>query len=310
MVANKRQRVRARARARFTGESYQLALTEIRSLSPRGAPIPEASCPGQSFLEAQLLESIRGVRQADWPGDSRRFGITAVTPRADELIVQVPAAALPKLLWCITPSWLPDGPRSPNVDVEVCGIPGLRAHPHRRGVALSRPGLPGRIRILVAWRTWQKATAAAFEDLLRRGGVLASHTHPDQWHPAEIDFTETLEGLYAPSSQRYRESRFPSQVLRRLPGLCPPGVNWVDMWMSAAQGYQIQLEWAAGPRAEYFHTRLNLLDEEYGLNAGYPTAEWDALWKWPEEPPHSVVRIRCALQPQNLLALRPNTVLS
>jgi hypothetical protein len=202
-----------------TGEGHNQALDELRQIPPHTAPIPEAADEDQAFLESEFLEVIGRCSKDRWRPHMLPFGIRSVTPRPRELIVRVPKEFLPDIIRSVMPAWLAEDEDS---DPEVSGIPGLRAQYRWGRIILKRPGFTGCIVIPSPSSRWRKAVLVV-ADLLggEREIRMPWITRPNEWHPAEVSWVECWSAHYSTSSWQYRNSQFPSQILRRLPGLCP-----------------------------------------------------------------------------------------
>jgi hypothetical protein len=193
------------------------------------------------------------------------FAIRSVTPRPRELIVRIPKEFLPDIIRDIMPGWFAEDEDS---GPEVYGIPGLRAQFHWGRIILNRPGFAGRISIPAPAGRWRKAALIA-TDLWgdERTTRMPWLTHPDEWHPEEVRCVESWPGRYSTSSWQYRKSRFASQVLRRLPGLCPtPRAYYHDLWFNrVGDTCSIQFEWAFGATHKVILGKL--LDPVFGPDA-------------------------------------------
>jgi hypothetical protein len=253
-------------RAAQTGERHRQALEELRALSPGAPPVPDAATLDQAFLEAQLLERLGRWNPDRWRPQMQPFGVRSVSPRPHEIAVRVPAEFLPDILHTLMPCWDPADEAGDCPD--VFGIPGLRArHTDGHGI-LYRPGFPGRIAVPAAPGLWRKA-------LLVAAGISGGQDQaalpwlslPGGWHPVETAFTEAWPDSYSPGGRDYRESRFASRLMRRLPGLCPrPRARWHDLWVNHhGSGPEIQFEWQDGPAHGTALERL--LDPEFGPGA-------------------------------------------
>lgn len=217
----------------YTGEDHGRALGELRRQRAGSPPIPDAADDGQAVLESLFLEVIGRCRKDRWQPYMLPFAVRSVTPRPHELIVRVPKQYLPDVLREVLPAWPAadeDGTGEPGC--QVYGIPGLRARLTRGQVILARPGLPGRIIIPSPADRARKAALIAVD---MHGGEadmrLPWLTHPRDWHPAEEHFAGAFSQHHA--TRGAPGSRLASQILRRLPGLCPaPRAYYHDMWFN------------------------------------------------------------------------------
>jgi hypothetical protein len=248
-----------------TGEGHNQALDELRQIPPHTAPIPEAADEDQAFLESEFLEVIGRCSKDRWRPHMLPFGIRSVTPRPRELIVRVPKEFLPDIIRSVMPAWLAEDEDS---DPEVSGIPGLRAQYRWGRIILKRPGFTGCIVIPSPSSRWRKAVLVV-ADLLggEREIRMPWITRPNEWHPAEVSWVESWFAHYSTSSWQYRNSQFPSQILRRLPGLCPaPRARHHDLWVNrVGDTCSIQFEWSIGAPHNVLLSRL--LDPVFGPGA-------------------------------------------
>ena len=256
----------ARGRSARTGESCRDALNEIRLLQPGTPPIPSAANMHQAALESDFLEAIGKCPKDRWRPRMRPFAIKSVTPRPDALIVRIAAKYLPDIVRDIAPAWRPEEVKDGEV-VNMSGIPGLRAF-HKRGhTVLSRPGVPGRIIIPVPADRWRKAVLVAADLWGYEGGTCSPWlTRPRQWHPAETRLAENRPERYATDGWQYGNAWLASQILRRLPGLCPmPWPYYHDLWFNRfGDKCSIQFEWAFGATHDVVLGRL--LHPVFGFN--------------------------------------------
>lgn len=257
-------------RAAQTGETPEQARAALLRLGPGTPPIPDAASEDQEFLESLFLEKLGRCRLHGWSSPSVPFMVSSVTPLPDELTVRVPAVFLPDLIFDIMPRWaVEDGDQDAP---DVSGIAGLRALPERGRIVLFRPGFQGRIVIPVRPNMWRKACLVATDLNGSPGRVqMPWRISPTKCHPVEIRYMESYPSRYSPDSQRYG-SRFASQLMRRLPGLCPPphGI-YHDLWFNKiGRKCSIQFEWKDGPSHAAVLKRL--LDPVFS-----PGAEIDLL---------------------------------
>jgi hypothetical protein len=267
----------ARGRSARTGESCRHALNEIRLLQPGTPPIPPAADMDQAALESDFLEVIGRCPKDRWRPRMRPFGIKSVTPRPDALTVRIAAEFLPDIIRDIAPAWRAEEEKDGEV-VSMSGIPGLRAL-HRRGrTVLTRPGVPGRIVIPVPADRWRKAVMVAAELGRYESGTCSPwFTHPRGWHPAETRWAADWPERYAPDSWQYRNAWLASQILRRLPGLCPaPWPYYHDLWFNRfGDECSIQFEWAFGATHDVVLDRL--LDPVFGFSGKIALLEGQTL---------------------------------
>lgn len=290
----------ASGRAAQTGETPQQALDGLRTLDPGTPPIPDAATADQAFLESEFLELLGRCDWDRWRLRMLPFTVRSVTPRPHEVIIRIPGEFLPDVIREVMPSWVAD--EAVQDSPEVHGIAGLRARYDRgRGMAtLHRPGFPGRIAIPAPLGLWRRAALVA-ADLCGDGSpvVLPWLSAPDDWHPCEARFAQPRPGSSSPGGWRYSHYGFGSQVMRRLPGLCPlPRAEWHSLWINHAD---IQLEWENGPAHAAVLERL--LDPEFG-----PGAEVELLNGQSRADCYAdkagTVKARSARQPESLIALR------
>ena len=248
-----------------TGEGRNQALDELRQLPPRTAPIPEAADEDQAFLESEFLEVIGRCSKDRWRPHMLPFAIRSVTPRPHELIVRVADEFLPDIIRGIMPAWLAE---DEDAEPQVGGIPGLRAHYRWGRIILKRPGFTGSISIPSPSGRWRKAVLVV-SDLLGGERVIRMPwmTHPNEWHPEEVRWVESWPARYSASGWQYRNSQFSSQILRRLPGLCPaPHAYYHDLWVNRhGNTCGIQFEWSFGAPHNILLSRL--LDPLFGPGA-------------------------------------------
>ena len=227
----------------MTGETAQQALEGLRRLKPGLPPIPDAASDDQAFLEATFLEGIGRCDVDRWMRHMVPFAVRSVTPFADELIVRTPLDFLPDILRQVMPCWATD--EESDDYAEVHGIAGLRGRHARDRIVLERPGLPGRIAIPATRNQWRKAALVAADMCGDPRDVrMPWLDQPAEWHPAESAFTDSWPERFVPGGQLYGSSLLASQVLRRLPGLCPrPRAVFHSLWMNRFSRFSIQFEW-------------------------------------------------------------------
>jgi hypothetical protein len=286
-----------------TGERPRQALDELRQLGPGVPPVPDAATGDQAFLEAQVLERLGRWNPDRWRRQMQPFGIRSVSPRSHEIVLRVPAEFLPDIIRAIMPRWLAEDEAS-DEQPEISGIPGLRARYEQGQGILGRPGFPGRIAIPATPGLWRKAVRVAAALYGTDGQVrLPWLLTPDDWHPAEVGFTEAWPDAFSPSGSEHRASAFTSRILRRLPGLCPlPRADWHDLWINHWNGTpDIQFEWQNG--AAHAAALERLLDPEFG-----PGAELELLDGQSAQDCYSDmagrVRARAAGEPGGRVVLR------
>lgn len=171
MAGNRKQLVRERMR--FTGESYRVALEEIRQFGP----LPPAGTLWQEWLEYFFVDWLGQAppdltsepgdplnSAPEWPAGTV-MGIQSVTPRPHELLLTVDPAALAGLLASILPSVEDDD----QTDAEIVrGVPGLRPRLAPRGLELYWPGSEALIALRKVteqqWRNARVAVLRSFED--------------------------------------------------------------------------------------------------------------------------------------------------
>lgn len=131
-------------------------------------------------------------------------------------------------------------------------------------------------------------------------------TQPDEWHPQETRWVQTYCKRCSPGSWQYRNSRFASQILRRLPGLCPlPRAYGHDLWFNRfGDTCSVQFESAFGATHDFILDKI--LDPVFGPGAeialfkGQTTAGCYAGTEYP-------VTVRSAGEPSTWIALRRAT---
>lgn len=286
-----------------TGESHNQAIVEIRRIPAGALPIPEAAHTDQAFLESCFLEAIGQCPKDRWRPRLLPFAVRSVTPRPDELIVRVPAEFLPDIIGGIMPSWAAADEEAGTVS-QVHGIPGLRARHQQGRVVLTRPGLTGRISIPAPAGRWRKAALIAADLGGRDHGMqMPWLTHPFDWHPAEARWVASWPGHYSPDSRQYRDSLLASQILRRLPGLCPvPRAYYHDLWFNRfGDTCAIQFEWALGFPHHVVLSRL--LDPVFGPGVDIAPHDGQSLEDcYADTARH--VRVQSARQPATWIDLR------
>jgi hypothetical protein len=287
-------------RIAYTGESWECALTELRD-APHGTPIPDAASTGQAALESDFLEVIGRCDKDRWEPYMLPFAVTSVTPRPDELVVRIPREYLPDIICDLMPLWLND-----EDETEVSGIPGLRAEVRRDAVRLHRPGLPGCISIPCPAQQWHKAVTVA-ADLLGseygEGWRLPWLTGQREWEPKEAGYVESWPRRYSPVGWQYRNTRFASQILRRLPGLCPdPRPYFHDLWFNRfGDTCSIEFEWAFG--TEHKPVIDLLLDPLFGPGAEIALLDGQSMKDCTSGLAYRV-NVRSSQQPQTWISLR------
>lgn len=228
-------------RADLTGETRQQAQTELRRLGSRTPAIPDAISRGQAPLEARVLLLLgKCLYQRSWhPGVP--FMVSSVTPKPDQLILRIRDDYLPDIIQDILPSYAEEGKNWMN---NLTGIPGLRFRCGHDRVTLSRVGQAGYIVIPVKQLVWKKACAVA-KKFLRADGDCR---YPWEESPEKLTMTEE-QSWNRDAGEDHAANRFLSQILRRLPGLCPPPqASYHDLWPNwIGNGCTIKLEWMYGP---------------------------------------------------------------
>jgi hypothetical protein len=285
-----------------TGESHNQALDELRRIPAGTPPIPEAADTDQAFLESCFLEEIGRCHKDRWRPRMLPFAVRSVTPRPHELVVRVPKEFLPDIIRGIMPSWSAEEEMT-GAFSQVYGIPGLRARLWPGRVLLSRPGLAGRITIAASAGRWRKAARIA-ADLGGADGMLMPWlTRPHDWHPAEARWVASWPGHYSPDGWQYRNSRLASQILRRLPGLCPaPRAYYHDLWFNRfGDTCRIQFEWALGVPHNVILGRL--LHPVFGPGARIAPHDGQSLEDCYAETA-TQVRVQCTRQPATWIDLR------
>lgn len=230
----------AEGRANLTGERHEQALMALRRLGRRASPIPDAESTDQASLEARFLERLGRSRHHQYWSPKVPFMVTSVTPEPEKLTIRVPEEYLPDVIRDVFPHWVVEHgvPES-----DVLGIAGLRYRHDRGRVILARLGRPGRVCIPVKAGMWEKACRVAVDSL----GDACQFRIPWRTSPMEQDPDENQ--TWHPADEVARgNNHFLSQILRRLPGLCPSArAEWHDLWINW-YGDQciINLEWMNG----------------------------------------------------------------
>lgn len=287
-----------------TGECRNLALDELRKLPAGAPPIPEAADEDQAYLESEFLEVIGRCSKDLWRPRMLPFGVRSVTPRPRELVVSIPKEFLPDIIRGIMPSWSAEDEERTGSICQIYGIPGLRAQFQWGRIILSRPGFTGRISIPASADRWRKAALIAADLACDEGGTrMPWRTHPHEWHPGEVRWVESWPRHYSTGGWHYRNSRFASQILRHLPGLCPvPWAYFHDLWFNRfGDTCSIEFEWALGVA----HTVIlgRILDPVFGPGAHIALLEGQSLADCFGDTAR-VVKVECARQPASWIALR------
>jgi hypothetical protein len=167
--------------------------------------------------------------------------VTSVVPKPDELTIRIPEKYLPDVIRDVLPYWVVEDDGSMS---DVYDIAGLRYHHEHGRVILTRLGKPGQVSIPVKPGTWDKACRVAVDSLGQESQFrLPWRTSPTEWDPVE-------DQTWPPDDEtERRNNRFISQILRRLPGLCPPPrAEWHDLWFNrSGDDCVIKFEWMNGP---------------------------------------------------------------
>ncbi|MEU0486471.1 hypothetical protein ABZ260_45825 [Streptosporangium sp. NPDC006013] len=178
------------------------------------------------------------------------FGFRYVVPLSDEFQLEVHPDLLPDFVGQVMPGVETDG-------TEVRGVVGLRAEVHAKHVLLTRPGLPGRIKVLVRSSVWEAAVALAIDDVNRDMAVWIDH--PDEWTSKEVHFQELNKDLF---DLGVSGNSFMSGLIRRCHAIYgDQHVHYWSLWIDR----DIQLEWRGGPTHNVVIERL--LHPDFGLNA-------------------------------------------
>jgi hypothetical protein len=263
-----RPRALANARRALTREGYQDALKAILRHGPDAAPIPDASSDDQAFLEARFLEELGRCRYDRCRTPLVPFMLNSVTPEPDELTIRVPDRYLPDVIRDVMPYGTvgSDG-RLPDIG----GIAGLRYRHERGRAVLFRPGRQGQVSVPASKSMWESACHVAIDTQdSDRQLYFPWLSSPGNWDSAE-------KVPWILSGEKNRGSNmFMSQVLRRLPGLCPPPrAEYYDLWTNYRHGNEcvVKLEWMNG--AGHSKIMVNLLSPR--LN---PVMEITPEGKW------------------------------
>lgn len=174
---------------RFTGESYRVALEEIRSFSP----LPVAASQWQEWLEFYFVEWVADApAPPEWP-ERTVFGIRSVTPRPHELVLDVAPSAVARLLIGVLPYR--------SVDATVVGVPGLRPRLTPRGLELRWPDHEAVILLAKVndreWTAAENVILQAGEDDPEVSQPIWA-THPTGWTPLERDYAFDDERHWRP----------------------------------------------------------------------------------------------------------------
>jgi hypothetical protein len=230
----------AEGRAARTGESHQQARMALRRIGRRVPPIPDAEIDDQASLEAQFLTRLGRCRHHHYWSPKPAFMVSSVTPDPDGITIRVPDEYLPDAIRDVFPYWWTEDDGSQS---EVQGIPGLRyVHEHGQAI-LTRIGKPGRVCIPAGEGVWEKACRVAVDSLAEELEFFHPwRTSPAEWHPDED------QPWFPEDDSDCGNNRFASQILRRLPGLCPStGAEWHDLWITwSGSRCNINLEWMNG----------------------------------------------------------------
>jgi hypothetical protein len=283
-------------RIQQTCEGRNLALDELRKLPPR-VPFPEAATLGQASLESDFLEAIGRCDIDRWQPYLLPYVISSVTPRPHELVVRIPGEYLPDVIRAIMPHWL-DG------DGEVYGIPGLRASSGRDAVALHRPGRSGQLTIPCPPGRWRRAVGVAADMLAHDPKLRLPWTERRRdWDSAEIGHVEFWPRRYSPTRWQYRHTRFASQIMRRLPGLCSGRRPYYhNLWLNRfGDSCSIEFEWATGPPITSVLGKL--LDPVFGPGAEIALLDGQTFDDCYAEGTYRV-NVRSAQQPGCWISLR------
>ncbi|WP_157520867.1 hypothetical protein [Herbidospora daliensis] len=241
-----------RNRRRYTGEPLSIA---SRHLLDSTLSIPSAT-PEQAALETLLLIMCGRMDYRPWraPLNSERrwyppFGFRYVVPLPDELQLDVHPDLLPFFVGLVMPAVETDG-------TEVGGIAGLRAEVRAKHVLLTRPGRPGRIKVLTPSFAWEAAVALAIDHTNRDMAVWMDHA--DEWTPKEVAFYKINNRLF---DLGISGNAFTSGLIRRCHAIYGgQNVRYWSLWIDDG----IQLEWRGGPTHSAVIKRL--LDHDFGLN--------------------------------------------
>ncbi|MEV4347243.1 sigma factor-like helix-turn-helix DNA-binding protein [Actinoplanes sp. NPDC049596] len=226
---------RARTRALYTGENFQLAQAAIRTLPPKMSALPSAGTEDQQRLESALMVALCR------PGVEAFLPVAAVHPLPQGLELTVPPRHLPEFCRRVLP--LPGG--SPFA------VSGLLALAADRRVLLRRPGQDASIVIRACGKPRWDSTVAAIMKFDKTIHVVASPTLAERWHRTSADADPESAWIG-------------SQLLRRI-GLFqePAAAAWVTQW----QAHRVTVEWLAAEAPEPLASAL--LAPAFGLE--FPT---------------------------------------
>jgi len=127
------------------------------------------------------------------------------------------------------------------------------------------------------------------------------------YHPAAVVFSASAEPgsaqRYSPDSWQYCYSRFASQILRRLPGLCPPPRAYSrDLWLNRfGDTCRIEFEWFSGADHDVVLDRI--LDPVFGPGAEIELLDGQSVAGC-YAGAHYAVKLRCIRQLGTWIALR------
>ncbi|MGW5744990.1 hypothetical protein [Amycolatopsis sp. NPDC003861] len=220
----------------------------------RATVLPDATDQSQIDLEAALLDAIsRAVHHLHThpEGSLNRPAVVvqSVTPLSDGLKLRLNPVAVAPLLYEAMPYEAEDA---------LWGIPGLRAHTHRRSTELYLVDAPHtRVELLgvdkTAWRAAHAYRASRNREL--EHGLCLADAAPDRLSPQEEKSLSAYVRAFGPAEMA-------SGVLRRIGIL--NGTLWIQTWPTGCSSFNI--EWPG-------HTPLRpsvsraLADPLFGLSA-------------------------------------------
>lgn len=183
MPASKATRL-ARLRSAATGETHQTAFQTVTG-RPMAGPILAEPSASQERLEGAVFAKMHALRfipkEKEPAGFWRPFGIKRVTPSRNRIVIELEEWADPReLINGLMPVIQEDADTG---DVEIGGVPGLRARHHDLGVSLFFPGRDGEVIFTgLSVGAWESINASGSS--ARHTGCAATQS-PDAWTAEE-----------------------------------------------------------------------------------------------------------------------------